>query len=121
MTQTVLVVDDDASFRDLAARTLRSWGLAVVGEAATCAEAIVRSAELQPEAVLVDIGLPDGNGFTLAQQIAASPWRPRVIVISSDSDNANHAAALRMGAVGFVPKDELPGPLLRRLISGDRT
>ena len=59
--------------------------------------------ELQPEAVLVDIGLPDGNGFTLAQQIAASPWRPRVIVISSDSDNATDAAAS-----AWAPSDSCP-------------
>jgi len=119
MPCSVLLVDDDASFRELAARTLSSWGHAVVGEAATVAEALVRSAELRPDAMLVDIGLPDGDGFMLAQQLSALPWLPRVVLISSDSEAANGAAALRMGAVGFVPKAELPGPLLRRLICGD--
>ncbi len=119
MTASVLVVDDDESFRALAARTLTSWGHAVVGEAGTFAEALRRSAELRPDTVLVDIGLPDGDGFLLAQQLSALPWAPRVILISSDSDAANGPAALRMGAVGFVPKDELPGSPLRRLISGE--
>jgi CheY-like chemotaxis protein len=119
MSSSVLVVDDDASFRALAARTLSSWGHAIVGEAGTVAEAVERSAELRPEVVLVDIGLPDGDGFDLAQRLATLPWRPRVVLISSDSDAANGAAARRMGAVGFVPKEDLPGALLRRLIGGE--
>lgn len=119
MPRSVLVVDDDVRFRELAARTLSSWGHVVVGEAGTFAEAVARSAELRPEAMLVDIGLPDGDGFVLAQRLSALPWRPRVVLTSSDSDAANGAAALRMGAVGFVPKDELPGSLLQRLISGE--
>ena len=44
---------------------------------------------------------------------------PRVILISSDEDAANGRAADRVGAAGFVPKDELPGGRLRRLIEGD--
>ena len=118
MSRSVLVIDDDVPFRELAARTLRAWGYVVVGQAGTVAEGVAQTIELRPEAVLVDIGLPDGDGFALAQQLAAQPWAPRIVLISSDSDPANHAAARRMGAVGFVPKDELPGPSLRILISG---
>jgi CheY-like chemotaxis protein len=119
MSPSVLVVDDDASFRKLATRTLISWGCTVVGEAGTFAEAIARAGELRPDAALVDIGLPDGDGFALAQRLAALPWRPRVVLISSDSDAASEASARRAGAAGFVPKEELPGDLLRRLISGE--
>jgi CheY-like chemotaxis protein len=118
MTWSVLVVDDDASFRALASRTLRSWGYSVVGEAGTVAEAMERVAALRPDAALVDIGLPDGNGFALAQQFAALPSPPRVVLISSDADAANGAIAERMGAAGFVPKDELLGLTLRELIGG---
>jgi DNA-binding NarL/FixJ family response regulator len=118
MAWSVLVVDDDASFRRLAARTLTSWGYAVVGEAGTVAEAVERATALRPDAALVDIGLPDGDGFELAQQFAALSWRLHVVLVSSDSDAANEAVARRMGAAGFVPKDELVGPLLRELIGG---
>jgi DNA-binding NarL/FixJ family response regulator len=118
MPWSVLVVDDDASFRQLATRTLRSWGYAVVGEAGTVAEAIQRADELRPDAALVDIGLPDGDGFEIAQLFADLPWSLRVVLISSDSDVANEGLARRMGAAGFVPKDELLGPSLRRLIGG---
>ena len=118
MPRSVLVVDDDTAFRALATRTLRSWGHVVVGEAGTFAEAVVRSSELRPDAVLVDIGLPDGDGFSLAQRLSVLPWEPRIVLISSDADCANDAAARRLGAVGFVPKEELLGVSLRRLISG---
>ena len=112
MPWSVLVVDDDAAFRELATRTLSSWGYAVV------AEAVVRSAELRPDAVLVDIGLPDGDGFELAERLAALAWRPRIVLISSDSDATSSAAARGIGAAGFVPKEELPGDTLRQLIGG---
>jgi CheY-like chemotaxis protein len=119
MGRSVLVVDDDAEFRALAARTLRSWGHEVVGEAGTCAEALARADALRPDTALVDIGLPDGDGFGLTRLFVELPWRLRVVLISSDSDGANHGLAASVGAVGFVPKDELLGQSLRRLIRGD--
>ena len=70
MPFSVLVVDDDASFRQLATRTLRSWGYVVVGEAGTVAQAVECADELRPVAAVVDIGLPDGDGFELAQRFA---------------------------------------------------
>jgi DNA-binding NarL/FixJ family response regulator len=116
MGRSVLVVDDDASFRNLAARILVSWGHTVVAEAGTVDEALARARELQPHTVLADIGLPDGDGFDLAERLGAEDSPPRVILISSDSDAANGPAAHRVGAVGFVPKDELAGAGLRRLL-----
>jgi CheY-like chemotaxis protein len=118
MSPSVLVVDDDAAFRALAAKTLRSWGCDVVGEAGTFGEGVERTTALEPAAVLVDIGLPDGDGFTLARQLSALPWRPRVVLISSDADSANGAVARRNGAIGFVPKEELVSATLRRMITG---
>ena len=119
MVRSVLVVDDDVAFRGLATRILRSWGHVVVGEAGTVAEALARTTELRPDTVLADIGLPDGDGFALTHHLRALPWPPRVVLISSDSDGANLPAAHRVGASGFVPKDELPGGELRLLIEGD--
>lgn len=118
MSCSVLVVDDDASFRDLATRVLTAWGHVVIGEAASVEEALARAAELRPDTALVDIGLPDGDGFALTQQLRALPWPPRVVLISSDSDGANAPAARRAGACGFFPKDELSDRALRQLIEG---
>jgi CheY-like chemotaxis protein len=112
----VLVVDDDSAFRGLAARVLRGWGYVVVGEAGTVAEALQRAVELAPDAALVDVGLPDGDGFTLARQLLALPRAVRVVLISSDAGRADVRAAAAAGASGFVPKDELSGLVLRHLL-----
>jgi DNA-binding NarL/FixJ family response regulator len=117
MGRSVLVVDDDASFRSLAARILTSWGHDVVGEAGSVDEAMTHTRSLRPDTVLVDIVLPDGTGFGLTTRLLDLPSAPRVVLISSDPDPANGAAAARAGAVGFVPKSELSGPALRRLMA----
>jgi DNA-binding NarL/FixJ family response regulator len=118
MSLTVLVVDDDDGFRRLVSRMLKSWGLTVLGEAGTSAEGLERTAQLRPDVVLVDVGLPDGDGFALTQQLVGLPWQPKVVVISSDADRANAAAAHDAGAAGFVAKEALPGAAARTLISG---
>jgi DNA-binding NarL/FixJ family response regulator len=66
--------------------------------------------------VLVDIGLPDGDGFFLSRQLTDRGWAARVVIFSSDADPSNSAAAERAGAVGFFPKDELLSPALQHLI-----
>jgi DNA-binding NarL/FixJ family response regulator len=116
VARSVLIVDDDADFRDLASRVVMSWGHQVVGLAGSVAEALSRAEELRPDTALVDIGLPDGDGFALAEKLIALPWPLRVVLISSDSDSANATAARRVGARGFVPKDELTGAELRAWI-----
>ena len=118
MVWSILVVDDDTAVRGLIVRILRSRGLDVVGEAGSVTEALARVAELQPDVALVDIGLPDGDGFSLTRALRARPRPPRVVLFSSDADATNAAAAERAGAVGFLPKDELSGPALQRLIGG---
>jgi CheY-like chemotaxis protein len=118
MSRSVLVVDDDASFRDLAARVLTGWGHVVIGEAGSVEEALARAAELRPDTALVDIGLPDGDGFALTRQLRTLPRPPCVVLISVDADRASAPAARRAGACGFVPKDELSDRALRRLIEG---
>jgi DNA-binding NarL/FixJ family response regulator len=115
---SVLVVDDDARFRGLAARMLTAQDMTVVGQAATVREAVEMVAALRPDAVLVDVGLPDGDGVTLARDLAALPWRPRVVLTSSDRDVTTHEAAVEAGAVGFVAKDDLPDAGLPRLLAG---
>ena len=119
MARRVLVVDNRASFRRLALLALNSWGHDVVGEASTAEEATRRAAELQPDTVLVDIGLPDGDGFSLTADLVALPTPPRVILTSADDDAVYAVLALRAGALGFVPKHELSGTKLRYLIESD--
>jgi DNA-binding NarL/FixJ family response regulator len=119
MLHSVLVVDDDPAFRLLATRMLEAMGLHVVGEAGTVASAAAAVAELRPDAALVDITLPDGNGLTLARELAALPWRPRVVLTSSDPDASSAAAAQRAGAIGFIAKADLPNGSLRGMLVGE--
>ena len=118
MRVSVLVVDDDPGFRGLAARMLTAEDMVVVGQAATVREAGELVAALRPDAVLIDVGLPDGDGVTLARSLAALPWRPRIVLTSSDRDATTNEAALEAGAVGFVAKDDLPDASLQRLLAG---
>ena len=113
---SILVVDDDAAVRGLVVRILRSWGHVVIGEAGSVAEALRCAATTHPDIVLVDIGLPDGDGFALTRELRTRFRVLRVVIFSSDADRANAAAAERAGAVAFLPKDQLSSPTLRRLL-----
>jgi DNA-binding NarL/FixJ family response regulator len=121
MATSVLVVDDDAGFRGLAVRLLAHMGFSVVGEAGTVAEATRAAAALRPDAVLVDVGLPDGDGIALAGELAALSWRPRVVLTSTDRDAATCESARAIGVAGFIAKDDLAdGPLARLLGEPDQ-
>jgi len=74
-------------------------------------------AELRPDAVLLDVNLPDGDGVTLARHLAGAPWRPRIVLTSSDRDATTHGDAVEAGAVGFVAKDDLPDVSLARMLA----
>lgn len=109
MPMTVLLIDDDPTFRALARRVLSISGFEIAGEA-DCGEAGFSSANtLRPDAILVDVGLPDADGLSLAAHLSALPWQPRVLVTSVDADATSDEAARGNGALGFVPKHELPG------------
>jgi DNA-binding NarL/FixJ family response regulator len=117
MATSVLLVDDDPVFRRLARRVLSASGLNVIGEAGTVAEALAAAADLEPQLVLVDVGLPDGDGIALAGALAGQPRRPRVVLTSVDPDAASPDEVSESGADGFVPKSDLPGPGLRLLLA----
>jgi CheY-like chemotaxis protein len=119
MTRSVLVVDDDPEFRKLAGRLLAASGLTVVGEADGVAAALEVALRLRPSAVLVDIELPDGDGVTLARELAALPWRPRIVLTSIDGDITTTAEARLAGARAFVNKADLPSAPLAELLGDD--
>jgi len=119
MPASVLLVDDDPDFRGLARRMLVAAGLAVVGEAGTVAAANAAAIDLRPDAALVDVGLPDGDGIALARVLAALPWSPRIVLTSTDADAASADDVRWSGANSFVPKAELPGVSLKRLLTAE--
>jgi CheY-like chemotaxis protein len=118
MQSRVLVVDDDVAFRELASDLLGGLGLDVAGKAGTFADGAAAADALRPDAALVDVGLPDGDGLELARRISALPWSPRVVITSSDADAVTEDGARAVGVVAFLPKTELAGGRLRALLTG---
>jgi DNA-binding NarL/FixJ family response regulator len=116
MGGSVLIVDDDPVFRGLARRMLVAAGLVVVAEAPTVAAALAVAGELRPDAALVDVGLPDGDGVALARELSALPWHPRVVLTSTDADAATPDDVRSAGAGAFIPKDALPNAPLASLL-----
>ena len=116
MATSVLIVDDDPTFRVLASRLLADAGLVVVGEAENVAEGLSMAREIKPDAALVDVGLPDGDGFGLSRQLTALPWRPRVVLTSVEADIGLDGAVRGAGAEAFVHKADLPNAPLARLL-----
>jgi DNA-binding NarL/FixJ family response regulator len=117
MPTTALLVDDDPAFRAIARRMLTAAGLRVIAEADTAAGARAAALELRPDTALVDVGLPDGDGVTLARVLTQLPWRPRVVLTSTDPGAVTPDAVRQSGARGFVPKSELPNAPLGQLLA----
>ena len=118
MTARVLIVDDHAPFRSLARRLLVAGGFAVVGEAADGAGALSAARDLAPDVVLLDVHLPDLDGFAVAEALARGQPVPMVVLVSSRAllDYGPRVAAST--ARGFIPKAELSGDTLLRVIAG---
>jgi DNA-binding NarL/FixJ family response regulator len=117
MTRTVLIVDDHPSFRTTARALLEAEGFDVVGEAVDGAEALALFAELKPEIVLLDVQLPDLDGFEIASRLCSNGHAPAVVLVSS-RDAADYGDLIpACGARGFIPKAELSGASIRALIA----
>ena len=111
----LLVVDDHAGWRDVARRILAPR-FDVVGEAGDAAAALRLAAALRPDAVLLDVELPDADGFTVARSLAALPDPPQVVLVSVRTDHGRLVE--RSGACGFVAKADLTAEDLLLLLGG---
>lgn len=112
----VLIVDDHAGFRRCARALLAAEGFEVVGEAGDSATAVAVAAETVPDLVLLDIQLPDGDGFEVAARLLAHDASVRIVLVSSRARSDYGPLVDRSGAVGFVSKDELSVERLERLL-----
>jgi CheY-like chemotaxis protein len=120
--QAILIVDDHDGFRRFARGMLEAAGFTVT-EAATGAEATQAVRTSRPGLVLLDIGLPDFDGFEVARRLAAAPAGDPapVVVLTSTREARDYGARIAASpAAGFLPKDELSGAALRRFLAGDR-
>jgi len=113
---TVLVIDDHGGFRATARRLLEREGWSVVGEAADGRAGLAATAALTPDVVLLDIGLPDVDGFEVADRLAASDDPPSIVLISSRDAETYGERVRTSPARGFLAKHELDGSVLRSLV-----
>jgi DNA-binding NarL/FixJ family response regulator len=109
MAARVLIVDDHPAFRAAARRLLEIEGYDVVGEAEDGQSGIDAACELLPDVVLLDIQLPDCDGFEVAERLSGCPHRPAVVLTSSRDPSDYGPALATAPACGFVPKAELSG------------
>lgn len=115
--RTVLIVDDHASFRLQARAVLEAAGYGVVGEAPNGSTAIELAGSLLPEIVLVDIGLPDFDGFEVARQLGIGEAPPSIVLTSSHEESTFGARVAASPAIGFIAKEELSGPAFTALVA----
>ena len=117
MGTTVLIVDDHRGFREGARRMLEAAGYVVVGEAADGASALAAAERLHPQIVLLDIQLPDLDGFVVSERLASDAHPPAVVLISSRDESAYRQRLAASTARGFIAKSDLSGPALATLVS----
>jgi adenylate cyclase len=112
----VLVVDDEPALRRVVRRLFAKYGAEVL-EAGTRAEALDSLAVVRPDAVLLDLGLPDGDGLDVCRAVRAlpGPGRVPVAVVTGSDPTLHHIRALEAGADDFVSKPYAPRILLARL------
>jgi DNA-binding NarL/FixJ family response regulator len=113
---TVLIVDDHGSFRATARKLLEAEGFEVVGEAESGEAALEAVERLRPDVVLLDVQLPDMDGFDVAARLPKNGHRPAVVLTSSRDVSEFYGLVEQSGARGFVPKDELSGRRIAALL-----
>lgn len=116
MVTTVLIVDDHPSFRTSARRVLEDAGYRVIGEAEDGRSALDAAEALRPAVVLLDVHLPDIDGFEVALRLTADDEAPAVVLTSSRDGGEFGAMIADSGARGFLPKGEVSGPALAALL-----
>jgi DNA-binding NarL/FixJ family response regulator len=113
---TVLIVDDHPGFRSAARALLEAEGFEVVGEAADGESGLAAAERLRPGLVLLDIQLPDLDGFAVAERLASSQSPPAVVLVSSRDRSAYRRRLAGSPARGFVSKSDLSGAAVAALV-----
>ena len=117
MPTSVLIVDDHPSFRATARTLLSAEGFEVVGEAEDGESAIAAVYELKPDLVLLDVQLPDIDGFEVAARLRSNGTSPAIVMTSSRDCCDFGSLVAESGALGFIPKAELSGAAIAALLT----
>lgn len=117
MPARVLIIDDNSSFRAAARRLLERAGFVVVGEAPDARSGVAAAERLVPDVAIVDVGLPDLDGFAAAERLGELERPPRVILTSSHDGSDFGALVAGSSACGFIPKAELSAGAIEELLA----
>ena len=118
MPTSVLIVDDHPSFRLAARMLLEDEGFEVIGEAPDGSSGLSEARRLHPDLVLLDVNLPDFDGFDVASRLSGDEGAPTIVLCSSRDLGDFGPLVERSGARGFIPKADLSGARLAELIAG---
>ena len=113
----ILIVDDHPAFRAWARAVLAADGFRIAGEAVDGASALAEVRAVRPDVVLLDVQLPDADGFAVADALLTAGPRPAIILTSSRDASAYEADLARTG-LPFVSKEELSGSAIRTMLGG---
>lgn len=116
MVRSVLVIDDHAGFRRGARMLLEQGPFSVVGEAADAASGVLAAKQLRPDIVLLDIVLPDSDGFAVLDVLLGGPTPPAVVLMSTRDASDYGRRVERSGAKGFIQKARLGVKALDELL-----
>ncbi|HEY7255156.1 MAG TPA: response regulator transcription factor [Solirubrobacterales bacterium] len=116
MTRRILIVDDHAGFRRSASRSLAAAGWDVVGEAGDGAAALEAAERIEPDVVLLDVGLPGVSGIEVARELNERLPDVAVVMISTQDPGDYGELALASGARGFLSKLDLSSQALEALV-----
>ena len=117
MKRTVLIVDDHAGFRTSARRVLEAGGYAVIAEAADGSSGVSAAAESRPDLALVDVQLPDFDGFEVTRRMLLAGDAPEIVLISSHDRSDFGSLVESSGARGFVTKGDLSPAALEAVLA----
>jgi CheY-like chemotaxis protein len=116
----ILLVDDNSDFRRAARQLLERHGFIVVAEAETGVSGIERAQEHLPDLVLLDVQLPDLDGFEVAERLSGLEV-PIDVILTSSLDGTDFGALVAgSSALGFVPKAELSASAIEALLASAR-
>ncbi|MCA1698145.1 MAG: response regulator transcription factor [Actinobacteria bacterium] len=117
MARTVVIVDDHADFRAQAVELLQSAGYVVVGSCRDGGSALDAIATLRPDVVLLDVQLPDIDGFGVLEQVGGLSEGPTVVLISTREAADYGGRVARSGAAAFITKAELSAHSLAEAVA----
>ncbi|HEY4349431.1 MAG TPA: response regulator transcription factor [Gaiellaceae bacterium] len=108
MTARILIADDHPLTRDALSGLLAANGFEVVGQAADGNEAIALAGELSPDLIVLDLGMPEMDGLTALPRLREIVPTAEIVVLTASEDDESLLGAIRLGAAGYLLKNEPP-------------